>query len=151
MATSSYCTQADLASAVGGTAALVELLDRDGDGIVDAALVSSVLLRARSEVDSALGTVIDLAALVAPYPDVLVYRTADIAAYYAWVEGAKGQAVPAGVRQTYQDALDWLGEVVTGRRTLGIQSPDPEGRIVELVDTENAIIPMSRRRLRGLW
>jgi len=133
-----YCTQTDLELAVGGAAALVEQLDKDGDGVADAAFVTAVLNRASAEVSSAVQLAVDLSTLSAPYPDTLVYVTADIASYYAWLEGGQGIAVPGHIRDKYQDALRWLDQVAKRERSLGVMPRSVSEKDVKQIEVNSA-------------
>jgi phage gp36-like protein len=74
-----YCTQTDIQHAAGGSDRLVELADYDGDGSVDAAVITSVqaevdgwidsyfALRYSVPVDSPTSTVVQLAAAECVY------------------------------------------------------------------------------------
>lgn len=66
--------------------------------------------------------------LVAPFDDVLVRATIDIAAYYVIRRrGYSPESSPdAAIRQAYQDALDWLSKVSTGDVEIAT-APDDAG------------------------
>lgn len=146
-----YCSQSDLENALGGADKLVELLDKDGDGIADTAIVTAILNRASAEVNSAVQVVIDLSNLVAPYPDALIYNTADIGAYYAYLDGTSGQAVPENVKLRYDNAIKWLDQVATRQRTLGIASKPATGLDVQQIDPDADSTKVSRTSLKGFW
>jgi len=84
-----YCTATDLEYAVGGAANLIRLLDKNRDHVADADYVTSCLVRATSEIDSALQIRHQLP-LTVPYPEILVTHTAALAAYYAHQYGTDG-------------------------------------------------------------
>jgi hypothetical protein len=103
---SPYFSQTDLEYAVGGAATLVQLLDKDGDGVADAQFVARVQARATAEARSAIQVSTDLTVLEGgTLPDSLVYTSANIGAFYAYLEGTQGQGVPDHIRQAYDDAL----------------------------------------------
>lgn len=129
-----YAATADLAVAVGGSAVLVQLLDKNGDGVADTDQVAACLARATAEVNSAIQVVIDLSSLSAPYPGALIYTTADIAAYYAWLQGAEQQTMPDATRQRYENAVRWLDQVAKRERTLGATPKPATGQQVEQID-----------------
>lgn len=133
-----YATSSDLAVAVGGSSVLVQLLDKNGDGIADTDQVSACLNRATAEVNSALQIVIDLNSIAAPFPDALIYNTADIAAYYAWLQGADGQTMPEAVTARYQAAVRWLDQIAKRERTLGVLPKPATGQQVAQVDRNPA-------------
>ena len=130
----SYFTSTDLALALGGGAVMVQLLDKNGDGVADTDMVASVISRACAEVNSALQVVIDINSLSAPYPDTLVYNSADIGAYYAWLIGADGQTMPDAVRTRYDAAAKWLDQIAQRTRTLGVLPKPATGQQVEQID-----------------
>jgi phage gp36-like protein len=147
-----YCSQTDLEFAVGGAATLVQLLDKDGDGYADAGFVSRILSRATGEAKSAVQVACDLTSLEnGPLPDSLVYAVANIAAYYAFLEGTQGQGVPDSIRSNYEDALRWLDQVARRERSLGATPRATTDQSVGQVDPDPYGCKVSRRSLRGLW
>jgi phage gp36-like protein len=147
-----YASQTDLEYAVGGAATLVQLLDKDGDGLADAPFVARILDRATGEAKSAVQVTSDLAALENnPLPDALVYAVANIAAYYAYLEGTQGQGVPEAIRANYDDALRWLDQVARKERSLGAVPRTTTDQRVGLIDPDPQGCSVSRRSLRGLW
>ena len=75
-----------------------------------------------------------LAALSAPYPNQLIYKTADVAAYEAWKAGAEGQVIPDAVQSRYDDAINWATQVATRRATLGVTPRPTSGQVVAQID-----------------
>lgn len=150
-----YCVQADLEVAVGGAAVLVQLLDKDGDGVADATQVAACLARATAEVNSAISIAVDISALDSPYDDTLIYQTASIAAYHAWMQGGEGQVMPDSVRERHANAQDWLSLVATRRRTLGGTTRRATSQFVGeqvYASTEPWDSTSSpRARLKGMW
>jgi phage gp36-like protein len=147
-----YCSKTDLEYAVGGAATLVQLLDKDGDGFADEAFVNRILDRATGEAKSALQVSTDLAALEnGPIPDSLQYATANVAAYYAYLEGTQGQGVPDSIRSNYEDALRWLDQIARKERALGTVPRAKTDQQVTQVDPDPCLRSVSRRSLRGLW
>jgi len=129
-----YCSQSDLEVTLGGAHILVQLLDKNGDGTADSAMVTACLDRATAEIDSRIQVAVDLSALSAPYPNQLIYKTADVAAYEAWKAGAEGQVIPDAVQSRYDDAINWATQVATRRATLGVVPRPTSGQIVEQID-----------------
>ncbi len=147
-----YCSQTDLEYAVGGAATLVQLLDKDGDGYADTAFVSRILDRATGEAKSAIQVSNDLTVLEAgTIPDSLVYVVANIAAYYAFLEGTQGQGLPDHIRANYDDALRWLDQVAKKERSLGAVPRAASDQSVQQVDPDAYGCKVSRRSLRGMW
>lgn len=147
-----YCTQTDLEYAVGGAPTLVQLLDKDGDGISDAAFVARILNRATAEARSAIEVTTDLTALdLGTIPDSLVFVVANIAAYYAYLEGTQGQGVPDSIRANYDDALRWLDQVARKERSLGAAPRPQTSQVVGVVDIDPLNIGVTRKSLKGFW
>lgn len=117
-----YCTSADLSVSLGGSAVMVQLLDKNGDGVADADQIAACLARATAEMKGAIQIAIDLDSLdaMASYPDELVYRTTDVAVYRAWLQGGEGQTMPESVRVNYENAARWMDQVAKRERTLGV-------------------------------
>ena len=113
---------------------MVQLLDKDGDGVADATQVAACLARATAEANSALQIVIDLSTLSAPYADSLVYNTAELAAFYAWQQGGDSQTMPDNVRARRDDSLRWFDQIVRRERTLGVVPKAATGQQAEQVD-----------------
>jgi phage gp36-like protein len=146
-----FCTKANVEVAVGGVPVLVSLLDKNRDGVADADQVDAVLRQATAEVSSAIQIAVSLTALTEPYPDALVFNTARIAAYYAWLQSSSGQAVPQHIRDSHQDALRWLDQVAHGERTLGMApTPMPTEGVGE-VDINPRGDRVTRDSLAGFW
>lgn len=147
-----FCSQTDLEYAVGGAATLAQLLDKDGDGYADAQFVSRILDRATGEAKSAVQLSNDLGALAnGVIPDSLIYATANIAAYYAFLEGTQGQGVPDSIRANYDDALRWLDQIARKERTLGATPRTVTDQQVGIIDPDPQGLKVSRRSLRGFW
>lgn len=142
-------TQGDLEAHIGGAATLRELLDQDGDGVADAALVQQCLDAGEGEVLSGVQVAAD--------PDdpriggslVLKQHKLRVAAYWAYQIGTKGQAVPAHIVSAYEETLRWLDKFADGKRALGIgQHPEPSYP-VEVVDIDPMRTRISRRNMKG--
>lgn len=148
-----FATQNDLELAIGGTQVLAQLLDKDGDGIADAALVTAVLGRANAEVAAAVGNTIQISTLTAPYPDPLVYHAAQIAAYYAWGQGSSEIVVPDAAKLMHEDSLRFLDQIARRERSLGIATPPPANIEAKQIDTDNGgtLGRTTRSSLIGFW
>ncbi len=102
-----YATQADLEDAFGATE-ILQLADRDRDGVADSPVIAAVLARADSMIDSYLGG--RYALPITPIPTVLVATACDLARYWLYDDAA-----PERVRDSYQDAVGFLKDVSAGR------------------------------------
>jgi len=145
----SYSTQADVELRVGGAARLVQLLDKDGDGVADAALVTACLTQANSEVDAAIQLRHSLP--LASTPAILTAHEASLAAYYAYQFGSDGQGMPPAVRQMAEDARGFLTDVADGRRTLALSVKPATDLDVQQIDPDPNLDRVSRASLKGFW
>lgn len=137
-----YCTQADVEIAAGGAAILAQLLDKDGDGIADAAMVDACIRRAAADIKSRIQVELNLSSIEAtsPYPDSLIYANAGGAVYYAWLTGTGGQASTVDGTAYYNAMIAWCSDVREKRVTLGSLTPGTPRQFVESVD-RNPVAP----------
>ena len=137
-----FCTQADVERAVGGAKPLAQLLDpnRTGTG-VDAQSMTDVLDMGSLEIASYIQVAISLAGLTAPYPRILVLKTADVCAFHAWMRGAQGQGIPEQVVHRYEAAIRWAQDVGARRATIGIDPKPAVDPPNELIDPQQGAIP----------
>lgn len=139
-----YFEKADLVRAVGGSKALIKLLDKDKDGIADAELVEGIIDDACSEMASLVEKNVALSGLTAPYPRILVSKSSHIGAFLAWGEGSEGQAIPEWVQTRYDAAYRWAKDAGAGDVSMGLVNrpaldppaktldPDPYGQGVSI-------------------
>lgn len=113
-----FCEQSDVERALGGAAVLVELLDKDGDGVADVDLVEQCMDAGSNELASYIGVTVDTDQLVKPYPLILVLKAADASAFYAWRYGISGQVCPDQTIQAHDGAIRWATDVGLKRATL---------------------------------
>ena len=129
-----YCTQGDLERALGGAAVLVQLLDKDQDGLPDPDAVNDVLDAGTSEIASYIQRKISLDAIVQPYPLTLVFKTSDVCAFHAWARGSERQAAPPNVAASYDAAIRWAINVGDGIATIGEvvkATLDPPAKLID--------------------
>lgn len=119
-----YCQQVDLEAAVGGAEILVQLLDKDGDGVADKLLVDDAIEAGCSDIASKIHRIVDLSSLSAPYPVQLVKQSARASGFYAWGMGSDGQAMPPHIQTLYNNAMDWAKRVGDRQDSLG-ETPRP--------------------------
>lgn len=140
-----YCTQADLEIALGGPDVLVQLADRDQDGVADPIVVTDYLEGGASELRSAVEVKHDPETIAALDSDSLRrLRDANkwLSARLAYEEGGRGMAMPpqveAGAARADKFADDLakgyrrLGRVAGGKvaainQPVGVVDPDPRG------------------------
>lgn len=142
-------TQTDLELALGGAAYLVQLQDKDGDGIADAASVTSILAWAAGEIDGRIRRQVPPESLTAPYPANLVMHEAAVGAYLAFRTGTGGLAMPDNIERGYRDALAWADAVGDKRITFSGTAEAPHQIRDTLVDINPSGTRINRRTMRG--
>jgi len=117
-----YCNQTDLEIALGGADVLVQLADRDGTGVADAATVTDFLESGAALVRSVVEVKYEPEAIASFDADSLrLLRDCNkwISAQIAWLEGGRGQAVPDRVAEQAEQCRVRVDEIKTGERRLG--------------------------------
>lgn len=102
-----YATQADLEARY-GAAEILQLADRDGDGVIDAGVIEQALADAGAEIDGYLGS--RYALPLAEVPQIVKVYACDLARYRLWDKAASEE-----VRRRYEDALRYLRLAADGR------------------------------------
>ena len=123
-----------------GERQLLELADRDCDGVADTAVVDRALVDADAEIDGYVGRRYPLP--LSPVPPRIVSLAVDI----SWFR-LHPSAAPDDVRQRYEDALTALRDIADGKAVLdaGGAQPDsvsgggPEARAAERVFSRNTL------------
>lgn len=103
-----YATQADLEDAFGATE-ILQIADRDGDGLPDAGLLAAISERAYSFINGYLAGRYALP-LSAPYPPVIIAASCDLERYWLYDDAATER-----VREGFEDVIAWLKDVDAGR------------------------------------
>lgn len=142
-------TKDKLEAAVGGAAVLRDLLDRDGDGMADDALVDKAIRDAESEAASAVEVVYDLNDPRLDHSLVLEDYKLKLAVYHAYKIGTAGQAIPQDVRDDYDKTIAWLDKLANRQRGAGVPNPPATSFPVELVDIDPQRNRTSRRNMKG--
>lgn len=126
-----YAIQADLETRF-GAAEILQLADRDGDGLADSGVVAGALAEAAAEIDAYLAG--RYALPLASVPPVLVRLACDIARYRLMADNPLEEA-----RTRYEDARRLLENLAAGRVSLGMpaSSAPPTGGIA--VDVPDAV------------
>lgn len=105
-----YCTQQDLTDRFGADE-LLQLADRNLDGIVDAEVIAGAIADADAEIDGYIASRYPLP--LADVPPMLVRRACDIARFFLYSKHPTDT-----VKAAYDDALRWLRDVNAGRVAL---------------------------------
>ena len=110
-----YCTLDDLIE-VFGEAEVLQLMDRDADGLPDAGYVAAVLSDVDAEIDSYLR--VRYALPLTEIPNRLRAIACDCARYRCYP-----LATPDAVRQRYEAARGYLKDLAAGRAQLDLPTP----------------------------
>lgn len=146
-----WMTQTELELAVGGAAVLVQLLDKDADGVADTTLVNAILVRANAEVSAAVENQYALSAFSSPYPSLLINAAMGLGAYFAWTYGSSEVALPPGIERLYQDSLRLLDQISKRERSIGATPQPGTNQAVEQIDPDPNGDRVTRTSLRGFW
>ena len=122
---------------------LLVVADRDGDGMIETAVLDRALADATSEIDAYLGARYELP--LASHPEVLKRLAVDMAIYRLCSEA---DHLTDERRTRYEDALRLLRGIAKGELTLGL--PDPEPTTVHAVRTRGPERRFTRDSMRGL-
>lgn len=144
-----YTTLAQVQTAVGGAARLLELSDLANEGELDEDVVDSAIADAEAEIDSYVGH--RYAVPLSPVPGVIAAHAAAWAARILRRNRYNGQPL--------QDDLDreeidrkWLAGVADGTISLGIE---PGARaasgVIDKAAPRDPSLTVSRDRTRGFW
>lgn len=102
-----YCTQQNLVDRFGENE-LLDLADRDVDGIVDAEVIAGAIADADAEIDGYIAQRYPLP--LADVPPMLVRRACDITRFFLY-----SKHPTETVKTAYDEALRWLRDVNAGR------------------------------------
>ncbi len=140
--TYAYCTSDDLTTRYGALA-LLEVSDRDGDGVADAGVVAAACADATELMDGYLGERYSLP--LTPVTGIVLGWACAIAWFRLYL------SPPEEVRQAYLDALDQLERARTGKLVLQANGVQDAATPVEgdVVAVSGAPREFSHRSLRG--
>lgn len=113
-----YCTQADIEERF-GQAELMQLTDRSGAGVVDAAAVAAAIADATAEIDGYIATRYTLP--LASVPPFLKRIAIAIALHELFVARRMGST--EDVRYRFTDARKLLEGIAAGKVSLGFPQP----------------------------
>lgn len=106
-----YATQADLEARYGAEEVL-QLADRNRDGVIDAGVIDRALADADAEIDGYLGSRYQLP--LATAPQIINVYACDIARYRLYSDAATEE-----VRKRYEDANKFLRLIAEGKVKIG--------------------------------
>ncbi len=124
-----------------GEQEILDLADRDADGVVDQVVVDSALADADQTINSYIGTRYDLP--LASVPAVLVSTAADIARYRLFVQDATEAA-----ETNYKAAIAFLRDVSKGAAVLDAAGTQP-ARDPSNVQIESSTKLFGREKMEG--
>lgn len=121
----SYCTYEDLEARLGADD-LAALADHDGDGTADPDVVAGAIGSAEALIDSYLSVrfAVPVALAGGECPPVLGTRAVNLAVYFLRLGR---DSVTPDARAQYEDDIHWLGQVVAGHVSLGVEPSPSEG------------------------
>ncbi len=122
-----------LGRAVGGDDILVQLLDRDGDGVADSPIVDEILDEIDGEANSYIFLAIDSSDRSVDSAPALLRKELDCGVYLCWLRGTQAQAMPEAVRVAREDAIRWYGDVRDRRAGLGMATRPTTSQQVQQV------------------
>ena len=138
----SYCLTSDLEIALGGADVLAQLADRNGDGVADTDVVTDYLESGAASVRAAVEIKYEPEAIALLDSDSLRHLR-DLnkwwSASVAWLEGGRGQAMPANVKEQREWVNQELDRIRTGERRLGRVAAGVQpslGQAVQVVDSD---------------
>lgn len=117
-----FATQSDLEIALGGAAQLAQLATPDGQADADPATIEDYLESAAGQIRSVIEVKYEpetIANLDADSHRLLRDINKWLSARVAWLEGARGQAIPDHIERQADKCETWLMEIRTGERRLG--------------------------------
>ncbi len=120
-----YCTQADIETRIGADD-LAALADHDGDGSPDAGVVDGAIRSAEALIDSYLSLrfAVPVELPGGEGPEALTTRAVNLSVYFLRLGR---DSVTEDARAQYEDDVAWLGQVVAGRVSLGVEPAPAEG------------------------
>lgn len=114
-----YITLGDLLAGGLSELSLIELTDDTNVGVIDTAIVDAAISRAQTEVDTHLGVRFEVPFPTSGIPQQVKDITRDLAVYRLY-QRRHPEAIPEGIRQTYDDAVGLLKRIAQGTAALPV-------------------------------
>jgi phage gp36-like protein len=149
-----YCTIAQVETAVGGPARLLELSDLAGSGVQDEAadaVVLAAISEADGEIDMVIGHRFNVTVLHSLNPPALQFKSAAWAARLLRRNCFNGQPLEDDLKREETDRK-WLDKVAEGTVSIGVEpSPEPASAVNDKFGRRDSLKTVSRLKLRGSW
>jgi len=116
-----------------GAARIIELADKDLDGVADAALVADAIENAESTVEMYVGRRYDLAAVRTKKPQIIIKLALDLGLYElakARDEALVGEGTD--FKEIHDTAIAMLKDIAKGNAVLDVTTPIAEPTVVEI-------------------
>ena len=123
-------------------AELLALADRDGDDVVDTAVIDSALADASTEIDSYISRRYDVP--VSGSSAQLKKLTCDIARWHLYTDAPHER-----VEAAYKRAVEWLKDVSAGRANLDVAGTEPDSGTAGSAEIQSAERVFSHDTLEG--
>jgi len=120
-----YCTQADLDARFGADE-ILQLTDRDADGVADTGVLDVAIADAGTPIDTYIAKRYDLP--LAEIPAALVKVACDMVRYALHKEDP-----PDRVAASQKDAMTFLRDVAAGRAVLDVAGTEPVGAVDDVI------------------
>lgn len=144
-----YSTSADVQVACGGPAKLLQLADKDGDGVADTGVVDAAIVEADGLIDSYAHKRFAVP-FAAPSP-IVKALSARLAAWNLR-RGKPGTTITKEEIELHDIDLKWLEDLSKGLVSPGVEpSPTKSELIVDTAGQRDTVKEISREKLKGFW
>ena len=144
-----YSTLAQVQTAVGGPARLLELSDLSNENTLDADVVDAAIAEADAEINSYIGHRFSVP--LGTVPEIVARKSAAWAARILRRNRYNGQPLQDDLERESTDR-EWLLGVADGTISLGLE-PTPVGAsmVIDKAGPRDATLEVSRLRTKGFW
>jgi phage gp36-like protein len=144
-----YCLQADVLLACDGAEELIQLADRDHDGVADTAVVTRAIERADSYMNGYIAKQYATPIAADQVTPELKHRSAELAVYYLRKDK---RALTEEDRDFYDSTEKWLEQIAAGKVSLDADPlPTAHSTRIDQVTTSGDSISELRSKYRGFW